>query len=531
MRTVRTRIGTQIILATGLATAVTIGALAVSSSRANRAALVRQVDHSADQLAQTIKSATYHDMLENRRESLKRQIETIGKQAGIHGVRLFNKEGKIVLSSDPKEVGRSVDKRGEACYACHTENRPLEHLEVRERARTFTTPDDRHLLGIIAPIENAKSCSSAPCHEHDPQKKVLGVLDVTMSLDEVDREIAASQLRMLYFAVAAIAASSLVLFWLNRRLIIRPVEDLVAATQRVAAGDLGARVPATAAHELGDLGRAFNDMTARISETQRQLTQADKLASVGQLAAGVAHEINNPLTGVLTYASFLLKRADDKPEMKEDLEVIVRETKRCREIVKGMLDFARKTPPKRIETSLNTIVERAVTIVTAQLALRQVTIELELADGLPKLHADENQIQQVLVNLLLNAADSMTERGGGKVHVTTRRTAGKETLEALVEDEGAGISPENLGHLFEPFFSTKGARGTGLGLAVSWGILESHGGSIDVQSELGQGTCFTVRLPLATAADGPSTLIGGPDGASTSPRAAEPREHRIEEGR
>jgi two-component system NtrC family sensor kinase len=521
---VRTRIGTQIIAATGLATAVAIGALAVSISRSSRAALVRQVDHSADQLAQTIKSATYHDMLENRRESLKRQLETIGRQPGIKGVRLFNKDGKIVLSSDPKEVGRAVDKRGEACYACHAEDRPLEHLEVRERARTFTTADDHHVLGIIAPIENAKSCSSALCHEHDPQKKVLGVLDVTMSLDEVDRELAASQVRMLGFAAAAIAATSLVLFWLNKRLIIRPVEDLVAATRRVAAGDLATRVPATAAHELGDLGRAFNEMTTTIVETQQKLTQADKLASVGQLAAGVAHEINNPLTGVLTYASFLLKRADDKPEMKEDLEVIVRETKRCREIVKGMLDFARKTPPKRVTTSLNTIVERAVAIVTAQLALRGVAIELDLGEGLPALSADESQIQQVLVNLLLNAADAMSDKGGGKVRVTTRRTAGKETLEALVEDEGAGISAENQKHLFEPFFSTKGARGTGLGLAVSWGILESHGGSIDVQSEVGQGTCFTVRLPLTSAAEAPSQQV-------TPPRAPAPRELPMEEGR
>jgi two-component system NtrC family sensor kinase len=522
----RTRIGTQIIVATGLTTALAIGALAVSSSRAHRAALVRQVDHSADQLAQTIKSATYHDMLENRRESLKRQLETIGRQPGIKGVRLFNKEGTIVLSSDPKEVGRSVDKRAEACYACHAENSPLAHLEVRERARTFTTADDHHVLGIIAPIENAKSCSTALCHEHDPQKKVLGVLDVTMSLDEVDQELATSQLRMLLFAAAALVASSVVLFLLNRRLIIRPVEDLVAATRRVAEGDLVTRVPATAAHELGDLGRSFNDMTARLTETQRQLTQADKLASVGQLAAGVAHEINNPLTGVLTYASFLLKRADDKPEMKEDLEVIVRETKRCREIVKGMLDFARKTPPKRLETSLNTIVERAVAIVTAQLALKRVTIDLDLAEGLPTLSADENQIQQVLVNLLLNAADSMGERGGGKVRVTTRRTAGKETLEALVEDEGAGISQENLKHLFEPFFSTKGARGTGLGLAVSWGILESHGGSIDVQSELGRGTCFTVRLPLAPTGD--AREPSAQPVPSPPPRAPEAPEHPME---
>jgi two-component system NtrC family sensor kinase len=492
----RTRIGTQLVAATGVVTALTIGVFAASSLRAHRAALVHELHRSADQLAQTIKSATLHDMRENRRDNLERQIETIGRQPGIVGVRVYNKAGRIVFSSDGKDVGRAVDKRAEACYRCHSEGDPPEHLTVRERARTFVAADGQHVLGIITPIENANGCSSAACHEHPPGKRVLGVLDVTMSLDEVDRELAASQKSMLALAAIAVAASAVMLFWLNGRLVVRPVEALAAATRRVAGGDLATRVPEMGAHELGDLGRAFNEMTAQLAQSQLEVRRADRLASVGQLAAGVAHEINNPRTGVLTYASFLLKRADDKPEIKSDLEVIVRETKRCREIVKGMLDFARQTPPERSPTDLNEVARRAAAIVGTELELHHVAVERDLADALPTVLADPSQIQQVVVNLLMNAGDAIGDRGG-HVRVTTRRAAGKEVVELLVEDDGCGIPPENLPRIFDPFFSTKGTRGTGLGLAVSWGIVEAHGGTIDATSEVGRGSTFTLRLPLA----------------------------------
>ena len=172
------------------------------------------------------------------------------------------------------------------------------------------------------------------------------------------------------------------------------------SSRRVAAGDLHTMLPAASSTELGDLARAFNEMTSKLSEAQRQLTQADKLASVGRLAAGVAHEINNPLTGVLTYASFLQKRLADHPEVKEDLEVIVRETKRCRDIVRGLLDFSRQSPPQHKPTDLNEIVRRAVAVVMNQLMLRRVALDFHLADALEPVPADGNQIQQVVVNLV-----------------------------------------------------------------------------------------------------------------------------------
>ncbi|HET7292697.1 MAG TPA: ATP-binding protein [Vicinamibacteria bacterium] len=496
----RTRIGTQVILGAGLVTALTIGALAVLILRAHEAALVGELKRGADLLSETIKSSTHYDMLENRRDNLHRQITNMGRQQGIEAVRVFNKEGRIVFSSDASEIGRAVDKQAEACYACHAAGRPLERLPTAARSRVFPAAGHR-VLGIINPIQNEPGCATAACHAHGPRDTVLGVLDVTVSLAGVDRDIAWGRGRMVGLAAAAITGSSAILWWLNRRLVVRPVEALAEGTRRVAAGDLSTTIPLTERHELGELARAFNDMTRRLAEAQRQLTQADKLASVGRLAAGVAHEINNPLTGVLTYASFLLKRAAGSPEQRQDLEVIVRETKRCREIVRGLLDFARQTPPRRQGTDLNEVVRRAVTIMMNQLALHRVALALDLATDLPEASADANQIQQVVVNLLVNAADAIGD-GGGEIRLSTRATASEAGpgAEIVVEDGGSGIAAADLPRLFEPFFTTKGTRGTGLGLAVTWGIVQSHGGAIDVQSEEGKGTRFTVRLPLAAPA-------------------------------
>jgi two-component system, NtrC family, sensor kinase len=409
----RTRIGTRVILGAALVTALTIGAMAALVIGAHRADLIREKTLSVNQLSETVKNSTFYDMLENRRDSLQRQMVTLGAQKGIEKVRLFNKEGRIMFSSEAAEIGRTVNKRNEACTACHAIDKPLEQPPIPARSRIFSDAASRHrVLGIINPIENQASCSSASCHAHPAGERVLGILDITVSLAEVDRGIAESQARMVLLAVLAIAAISGILWWLSRILVVRPVQALAAGTRRVAEGDLTTKIPADADHELGDLARAFNEMTLRLSEAQRQLTQADKLASVGRLAAGVAHEINNPLTGVLTYASFLLKRSEDRPEVKADLEVIVRETKRCREIVKGLLDFARQTPPRRQLTDLNEVARRAVTMVMNRLKLDRVSLSLELAPELPAVEADPNQMQQVLVNLLVNAADAIGAEGG-----------------------------------------------------------------------------------------------------------------------
>ncbi len=496
-----TRISYKLIVAVGSVAFVIIGIFSFVTLRASQKQLISELRLSANQLSETVKSSTRYDMLLNQRESVHRIITTIGKQEGIQKVRIFNKEGAIIVSTDPADVGRMVDKKAEACYACHAANQPLAKLDIPDRTRIFRPAGGDRILSIINPIYNEQSCWQSDCHAHDPGKKVLGVVDISMSLRDVDRETQAGQNRLLLFGVVAIASVSLMIYLLVNQIVLKPVHAIVAATRKVAAGDLDYKIAFNKRDEIGQLASSFNEMTQKLSEAQRQVYQSQKLAAVGQLAAGVAHEINNPLTGVLSYSSFLLKRAQDKPEFKEDLEVIVRETKRCRGIVQGLLDFARQSPPEKHESDIGEIFERAIRIVQTQIDPLRVELKKDVRADLPKIYADANQIQQVLVNLLLNANDAMGENGGALMLTAQLAEDGAtapaqhEKIEIRVSDTGCGIARENLPKIFDPFFSTKGPKGTGLGLAVAWGIVEKHNGRIEVESEVGKGTTFRILLP------------------------------------
>jgi len=499
------KVSHKIIAAVGGVTIVIIGTLAYLILNAQQRLHIAELERSAHQLSETVKSSTKHEMLLNQRESVYRIINTIGSQDGIEKVRIFNKEGTIINSTDPTDVGKAVDKNAEACYACHAAGQALEKLPIPQTMRIFSASPDERILGVINPIYNEPSCWQSDCHAHSRDQKVLGVLDITMSLAEVDRGMRTSRRRVPVFAVIAIAATSLVVYLLINAIVLKPIGQVAAATRQVAAGNLDTTVSLKKRDEIGDLAQSFNTMTRKLSEAQRQLHQSDKLASVGRLAAGVAHEINNPLTGVLTYSSYLLARSADRPEIKEDLEVIVRETKRCREIVKGLLDFARQSTPEKRPRDVNEIVSRAVRIMQNQFSLHHIELEQKLQPQLPPVSADSSQIQQVLVNLFMNADDAIGPRGG-RITVATAPAsaedckandlpAARKYVRVDVSDTGCGISPQNLSKIFEPFFTTKGQKGNGLGLAMVWGIIEKHDGRISAQSEEGKGTTFTLLLP------------------------------------
>ncbi len=312
------------LIAVGIVTIAIFWGFSYFITKSNQRTFISKIDHDAHMLSEMIKSSTKSDMLFYRRERVHEIIDTIGQQEGIENVRIFNKEGIIIYSSDRSVVGTMVDKKAEACYACHTADQPLERLSISERTRIFQLEDKVRSLGIINPIYNEPSCWQADCHVHNQEQKVLGVLDVNMSLAEVDRLTAVNQTRAILFTLVAMVLISVFLWYFFKRLITHPVQRLVAATNEVAAGNLSYKLEVKRNDELGHLGNSFNEMTHNLAEAQTQLFHSDKLASIGRLAAGVAHEINNPLTGVLTYSSFLLKRTKDDPEIKSDLETIVR---------------------------------------------------------------------------------------------------------------------------------------------------------------------------------------------------------------
>ena len=616
------KIGFRLIFVVAFTSLVIIGVFAYFNVESLSKNLISEVERHANQLGETVVASTRFDMMLNQRDRIQQTINSIGSLPQIRDVRIINKFGEIIYSSDSTNINKMVDKRAESCYACHAEDKPLEQISITERTRIFkTNQDSNRVIGIITPIYNEKSCWQSDCHAHPQDQKVLGVLDVSISLAEVDKAIVSSEWKTVLFSIIAILGVGFVIAFFIRRWVSNPVNDLLNGTLQVSQGNLNYTIKDMADDEIGKLGTSFNNMTKKLAEARMQLFQSDKMASLGRLAAGVAHEINNPLTGVLTYSSFLLKRTKDNPEFQEDLKVIVRETLRSREIVKSLLDFARQSVPKKVNAHINEIIDKAISVIESQLALNKVKIVKQTETNLPSLTVDANQIQQVIINLLVNASDAIGKDGGSitiitkqialapvgiaqikkatcpkrhslidndykidglpaiKVKVISGNNEGiihldpvygkhrnnfdtgfkiekdakfvcpecnnsvveqdklcpicgspilsfevsgqgiyevcssvnsnwerwdyvdslglKEYIEIKIADTGSGISKEDLSKIFEPFFSTKGQKGTGLGLAVIWGIIDNHNGTITVDSELDKGTTFIIRLSLS----------------------------------
>ena len=255
---------------------------------------------------------------------------------------------------------------------------------------------------------------------------------------------------------------------------------------------------------MGVLCRAVDSMAHAVQEreellkhaTRQQIGRSEQLASVGRLAAGVAHEINNPLTGVLAFADMMRDKENLDEQDRQDLELIIRETKRVREIVRGMLDFARETPFVQKPMDINELVRQTFRLLGKRDAFQKITMVEDLGERLPQVNVDKNQLQQVLLNLMLNACEAMPN--GGTLMVRSSVANGRVVV--AVTDTGCGIKREDLDKIFEPFFTTKPVgKGTGLGLSVSYGILQQHEGTLEVESELGKGTTFVVTLPAAVA--------------------------------
>jgi len=284
----------------------------------------------------------------------------------------------------------------------------------------------------------------------------------------------------------------------------RPVQELIKASVQVSQGNLNPEIGPISKSSIGVLQKTFKEMLTSLQErdkrSEMKLLQSEKQASIGKLAGGVAHEINNPLTGIFTFTHMLLRQKDLPAEVRSDLETIAQETERVRKIVKGLLDFSRQTELDREPTDINRLVRFTISLVENQALIKGLRLDFEQGEGLPMLILDRNQMQSVLLNIIINALDATDT--GGNITITTGMglSASKpdqKGIEIICTDTGCGIPPENLDKLFDPFFTTKEiGQGTGLGLSVSYGIVEGHGGTIWVQSKVGRGSTFTVWLPI-----------------------------------
>ncbi len=501
--------------------------------------LLQSMTGGADQLSRSITSATWHAMLSDQRDSAYQVMNTIAEKQGVERIRMFNKDGALMFST-VKDEELHLDEKAEVCVPCHAHTPPRVNVDMPSRTRVFRGADGRRTMTMITPIYNERSCSQASCHAHPASTSVLGVLDLRLDVSHIDDEMRLIRTRTALLTLVEIALVSAFLVFFTRRFVEKPIRKLIGGTKAISEMHLDQPISIESSEELAELAHSFDVMrvrlktameenaqftqqletkveerTAQLKIAQHKLLQTDRLASLGQLAASVAHEINNPISGVLNLSMLMQRILKDDgipptrvEEFRRYLGQVASETSRVGRIVSDLLSFSRRSKPQSVQADLNALVRTTVNLVNHKLQLANVTVDLELAEGLPPARCDASQIQQVIINLVLNGAEAI--KGGGKVSVKTSTRQDGRAVILEVRDTGAGIPPGLLDKIFDPFFTTKeDGKGVGLGLAVVYGIVESHGGDIEVSSPgAGQGSTFRVTLPLV-----PPSVNGTEDGA------------------
>lgn len=497
--------------------------------------LQREIARHVTQISDVIVASTRYAMLINQREIVEKIIDDIGKQKGIERVRLIDKYGTIIHSNRSADVGYSVEQTDEPCVQCHQGSKPLSKVPADSRWKIIDGPAGHRVLGTMQAIRNEPTCSSASCHEHPADQSVLGIVDIAFSLDEIDKSRNDHALHVIAMSAGFILVFSIGVGVLLKRLIYVPLKDLESGARTIASGSLDHAIPVRSGDEFGRVAGSFNHMTAALQQSRQEMqdlvqtleskvaertrelmaakaevAQGEKLASIGVLASGIAHELNNPLTGILTFTSLMRKSASEGTQDAADLDLVIRETKRCASIIRRLLDFAREKVPSKGFFNLNQVIQDTVRFVEGPANLRQIEITSNLDSGLPQVWGDPDLIKQVIMNLLVNAEQAID--GAGKIVVTSRfdRTLEHPTgndqqrpmVEISITDTGYGIPEANLQRIFDPFFTSKDVgKGTGLGLSVSYGIVKAHGGKISVESVVGAGTTFRVHLPVQSFFD------------------------------
>jgi two-component system NtrC family sensor kinase len=482
-----------------------------------RKAMIDYADSNAEQVADVINQSAYDAMMKNDKTSLYHMIRRINESENIEHLRLIDPKGKVVFSNITGEIGSVIGKHADECIMCHNFESSNVSTTSKSRSRIIITRSGKEALGFTKAIYNQSACIAASCHFHGKNDTVLGLLDISISLKTLRHKSHEYRLEFIMLTCWLLLMIGVLVTILTHYLVDIPVRRIVRHSTLVAGGDLESRVPVSSRDELGELSEAVNHMTEslgradkelkgwadslehkveersqEIMRMEEQLRRSEKLASLGTLAAGVAHEINNPLTGILLYSSILNSDKRLAPDLLPDVERVISETQRCAGIVKNLLEFSRESLPEKEVIALDAILDEVCTFFHNQPDFRNIVISKNYGSDLPQISVDPNQIRQVFMNLFINAGHAMTH--GGDLEISTYRSADGTHVCAGLKDSGDGISEENLARIFDPFFTTK-SEGTGLGLSISYGIIENNGGKIEVKSRVGEGTTFIVMLP------------------------------------
>jgi two-component system, NtrC family, sensor kinase len=513
-------------------------ALTYAAVRIQQSHIMESVVGSASRVSDVLVRSTRYSMLLNKKEDVHNIVASVGGEPGFEGIRIYNKQGEVIFGTIPIDLHTKVDLNAEACIICHSSSRLDSISNVDPQlTRIFTKPNGERILGLITPIRNEQQCSDAVCHAHPQSKTVLGVLDVKMSLAQIDSHLQESRNQLLLFSVVAVLLISFVSGGFIWVVIDRPVKRLIGGMTLVSSGQLNQKLQVTSKDELGELARTFNQMTNDLGKAREEITAwsrtleqkveektadlekahkhmatVEKMASLGNLAATVAHELNNPLEGILTFAKLMMKRVkrltlspEDLGQMHDELKLVADEALRCGNIVKNLLVFARHKGGSFEMVQLRTIVDRSVMLMNHLAQMNSIEIQVRCENNVT-MECNSNQVQQALIALLSNAIEAMSDSAGrisGKrLGIEVENSEHSQNVVMRVTDTGCGMSDEVKSHVFEPFFTTKSeGKGVGLGLAVVYGIVQQHHGSISVDSIVGMGTTFTLRFPIRQQAN------------------------------
>lgn len=473
----------------------------------------------ASSLSDTVIRGIRHDMLAMRMEHIQKTIESMGSAESIRGMRLIDGRGRIAYSSRRDEVGRTVGLDSPACAGCHASAAPKAALAARKRYSVFSESPGRRVMSFVEPIYNEPDCSTAACHAHPRDNKVLGVLATDLSLTPIDARIRSQMAdHSMYVAVFVVLSAGL-LYLLLWRLVLRPVKTLSRGMEAVTSGSLSHKVEVPSEDEIGGLARTFNEMTgelstarsrmeswtqslseevekkaAEIKKAQVKLVESEKLAAVGRLTADIAHEIRNPLTSLGGFGRRLRKLAGTERQ-REYADIVVSEVDRLEHILRDVLVFSRDARFNLLRQPVTGPVRAALSDFRSVCEDNSIVVETEFGSEDPVL-IDGEQVRHAVYNLLSNAVDAMA--GGGVLRVSTAREEANDITYVAVHisDTGQGIPEARLPFIFEPFHTTKlVGRNTGLGLSISRKIMEEQGGFIRASNRPGGGTVVSLFFP------------------------------------
>jgi signal transduction histidine kinase len=442
-------------------------------------------------LTHAIVKSIQHDMRGTCKQDVQGIFERIGIVPDIESLRIFDENGKVTKSADKKEVGLTIEDIG------------LEIFKAGVPSMPYRGGHGYNAFCMVETIRNEASCRSC----HVTNSDVLAIFELCLSMKKTDAKVAKNRTFLASSAVATIALVGFAIWLIFAIQVNRPISNLVQAMRRAEGGDLSARVRLPRRDELGSLGRSLNSMIERLDTTQReieryhteQLIRAERLASIGELAASVAHEIKNPLAGISGAVQVL---ADDFPAGDPRREItgqILRQSERMDKTIRDLLSYAQPLAAEPSPVEINEILDRARFIALPNPARNKVVVRRDFAAGLPRTMADGKHLEQAFLNLILNAVQAMPQGGELTLRTALREEPDAEgvrrLIEATISDTGVGIPPQIREKIFSPFYTTR-TQGTGLGLSITRKIVEQGGGTISVVSEPGKGTTFTVRIPV-----------------------------------